>query len=512
VIQETVIAAFVLVWLHGETGGGLADAGLESLTWLEAGMPARAGLILAPQLLLWIGTWVWLSQLGRQMDRGRVEALARADAVLLGARIVGLMWHACAVLVLGWVGLVRQWIGNPVALDELVAASPPVIGLFVGFLAFQPIEKRVRDATFQRVLHDGLPVAGGEQGHPTRSRGTFVWFWSRQSVLPVLIPVGCVFAWIEAAERATSRFELGAGWIAVVQLSGAAGMIVLSPLLLKVLWGATPMPESDLRRALARVCLRSAVRVRDLLVWPTRGTTVNAAVLGFLPGTRFILFTDAMLERLGDESVEAVTAHEVGHVKERHLPWLAISTAAASGVLGLAVAWGASRALVLIEYAAALDEKTMRQLTEVFGALAGLLTLGGAVAVFGWVSRRFEWQADAFAAADQTRAMHPDASVVSAEAAERVAEALSLVAAYNGIPPSRFGFRHGSIRTRQRKLRGLAGVPLARIPQNRAALWIKAGAVLGLVSLTMAYAWGWFDAGAGAAGAATGVGTMEHKR
>lgn len=495
-IHETVIAAFVLVWLHGESGGGLAGEGGESFLGSQLGASAQAALILGPQILLWAVTWLWLGWLGRQLDRGHASALSRADTVLLISRIVGLLWHAGAVLALGWVGLVRHWIGNPVALDELLAAAPPIAGLFLGFLAFQPIEKRVRDATFQRVLHEGLPVADGEHGHPTRSRGAFVWFWSRQSVLPVLIPVTCVFTWIEAADNLGARFELAPEWVGAMQLVGAVLMIVVSPLLLKLLWAATPMPESALRQAVAAVCRRSAVRVRELLVWPTRGTTVNAAVLGFLPGTRFILFTDAMLERLGDESVEAVTAHEVGHVKERHLPWLAISTAAASGVLGIAVAWGASLLLVAIEHSATPSEGTVRLLADALGTGVGLVTLAGAVAVFGWVSRRFEWQADAFAAADQTRAMDPGASTISADAAERVAEALSLVAAYNGIPPSRFGFRHGSIRTRQCKLRSLAGVPLSRIPQNQASRRIKLGAVLGLLMIAMAYASGWLDPGA----------------
>ena len=492
-IHETVIAAFVLVWLHAESGGGHAGSALETLLGSSLGDPTHALLIMGPHVLLWAGTWLWLARLGRQLDQGRASALGRADTVLLVSRIVGLLWHAGSVLALGWVVLVRDWIGNAVGLDELLAASPPIIGLYLGFVAFQPIEKRVRDATFQRVLQEGLGVADGEHGHPTRSRGAYVWFWSRQSVLPVLIPVACVFTWIEAAERVGMGLDLAPVWVGAVQFAGAAAMIVVSPLLLRMLWGATPMPESGLRRAVAAVCGRSAVRVKELLVWPTRGTTVNAAVLGFLPGTRFILFTDAMLERLGDESVEAVTAHEVGHVKERHLPWLALSTAAASGVLGIIVAWGASLALAVIERSATPAEGTMRLLADVLGTGVGLVTLAGAVAVFGWVSRRFEWQADAYAAADQTRAMHPGASAVSAEAAERVAEALSLVAAYNGIPPSRFGFRHGSIRTRQRKLRGLAGVPLARIPQNQASRRIKVAAVLGLAIIALAYASGVLD-------------------
>lgn len=491
-IHETVIAAFMLVWLHSEANGGgmLSFCGLSSP---DAG-PSRAAFILLPHALLWLLTWAWLARLGRRMDRGDIAALARADSVILGSRVVGLLWHAATVFGFGWIGLVRSWVGNPVALDELIAAAPPILGLFVGFAAFQPIEKRVRDATFPRVLHEGsvTPTV-----HPADTRGSYISFVARQSILPFLIPVAIVFAWVEGSGRIASRWQLTGGWETLLQLSGAGLLVAFSPHLLRYLWSATPMPPSPLRDSIVAVCRRSAVRVRELLVWPTHGTSLNAAVLGFLPGTRFILFTDSMLERLGDDSVQAVTAHEVGHVHERHLPWLAAATAASAGVLGAALAWIATLALSVAGARWQLSDDNRQLAMDIAGAAVGVVTLAGAIVAFGWVSRRFEWQADAFAAADQTLAVNPNAENVAPDAAERVAEALALVAAYNGIPPARFGFRHGSIRTRQRKVRAIAGMPLARLPQNIAARRIKLASLLGIALLGAAYAAGLLDPAVG---------------
>jgi len=48
----------------------------------------------------------------------------------------------------------------------------------------------------------------------------------------------------------------------------------------------------------------------------------NAAVMGFIPRFRYVLLSDLLLETMTDEQVEAIFAHELGHVMHRHLFWL----------------------------------------------------------------------------------------------------------------------------------------------------------------------------------------------
>ena len=41
--------------------------------------------------------------------------------------------------------------------------------------------------------------------------------------------------------------------------------------------------------------------------------------MGILPGLRYILLTPALIETMSREELEAVIAHEIGHVKKYHL-------------------------------------------------------------------------------------------------------------------------------------------------------------------------------------------------
>jgi Zn-dependent protease with chaperone function len=134
-------------------------------------------------------------------------------------------------------------------------------------------------------------------------------------------------------------------------------------------------------------------------------------------------------------------------------------------------------------------------------SIAGVgFTVVGAILTLGFVSRRFELQADAFAVADLSRhpapaeptpvareipidsPMEPSVVVVppmpsNAVTAESVAAmnaALAAVADLNGVPINRFTWRHGTIAERQRHLESLVGLPLQSLAIDRTVRWIKA--------------------------------------
>ena len=95
------------------------------------------------------------------------------------------------------------------------------------------------------------------------------------------------------------------------------------------------------------------------------------------------------------------------------------------------------------------------------------------------MSRRFEWQADAFAAKQLSRD-EPGATAVTQESADAMCGALGAVARLNHMNPNARSFRHGSITTRQRRLQRLVGLPLEKLPIDRATRWIKWGIVVGV--------------------------------
>ena len=75
------------------------------------------------------------------------------------------------------------------------------------------------------------------------------------------------------------------------------------------------MPASALRTELFELAERSGTPIEDVLVADAsrRTTSLNAYVSGF-GSTRRIVVYDTLLERLPDEQVESIAAHELGHV------------------------------------------------------------------------------------------------------------------------------------------------------------------------------------------------------
>jgi STE24 endopeptidase len=207
---------------------------------------------------------------------------------------------------------------------------------------------------------------------------------------------------------------------------------------------------------------------------------LTGAVTGMLGPLRYVLLTDALLERLPEEQVEAVMAHEVGHVRRRHVPWLAAGLLASIGV-----------PMGLIDLAIALGWR-VPQIAQL-GLIAGALALG--LTLFGWISRRFEWQADAFAAqhlsGHRTDGRRDEGAVViSEDAVKSMSGALEAVASLNHIPRRKFSWRHGSIQRRMENLRALVGRPARRLAIDRGVGWIKLGIAVGLAAVIGLVIWG----------------------
>ena len=76
-----------------------------------------------------------------------------------------------------------------------------------------------------------------------------------------------------------------------------------------------PMPAGRLRSDLLALAEENGTPVQDVLVSDAsrRTTALNAYVSGFGPSRRIVVY-DTVLDRLPDEQIEAITAHELGHV------------------------------------------------------------------------------------------------------------------------------------------------------------------------------------------------------
>ncbi|MCW5212985.1 M48 family metalloprotease [Desulfobulbus sp. TB] len=94
---------------------------------------------------------------------------------------------------------------------------------------------------------------------------------------------------------------------------------VFFPPLVHRLWGCVPMEQGPLRQSIERFFQRQNFSAK-ILYWPLfEGRMVTAGVMGIIPRYRYLLLTPALLSALDQEELEAVLAHEIGHVKRYHL-------------------------------------------------------------------------------------------------------------------------------------------------------------------------------------------------
>lgn len=96
-------------------------------------------------------------------------------------------------------------------------------------------------------------------------------------------------------------------------------VLLFFPPMVKRLWGCNPLEDGFMRRRLVEFCRKQNFNA-DIYLWPLfEGRVLTAGVMGLVPGLRYILVTPALLESMSLEELEAVMAHEIGHVKRMHL-------------------------------------------------------------------------------------------------------------------------------------------------------------------------------------------------
>lgn len=484
-VMVLTILAYVAMGFRDQNWSG-ADNRHEGVI---AALPDRwmvAGVVCGAFALCAVAGHVACAVAGRRMDKaGNILAVASVERSLLAIRVIATIAFVVSLFTLDWLGVVRSWLGDLVVVDELLCLLPLLAVFVLSWASAYPIERRLREAVLLRRLDDGLPIESG----PTRWQSVLA--HTRQSLLIILVPIILVSGWRETVEwyarRAQPMSDAAAWTLEIVSVLGTFVVFVISPLALKYVWATSRLGKGELRDMLVRVAKRYRVRMGEPLVWHTHGSMMNGAVLGVLWPFRYLLFTDLLLERLQPRQVEAVAAHEFGHIRHKHMVWLAISSMGAVLTAGLVL--GVIARFTRIDDGAVLDG-----VQTVAPLLCGGL-------VFGWVSRRFEWQADAFAvrhlseelahSAGNTEPSERPSGVTGGilpQAAIVMQTALRDVAVLNGVDPSRFTFRHGSIDDRIRRMRQLVGIAPTTIPIDRTAFWIKiwasllfVGSVLGLV-------------------------------
>jgi STE24 endopeptidase len=457
---------------------------------IERVLETCGGITLVAALALGLGFWVVF----QVSHSGEAKSKLRRRYTLC-ARVLTILALAVYAWIIHWVGwskLVRtNW-----GLSRLILVDD-----FVVFLPYLLIQVLVWWGSFfaERALQVRLGLGAA------RGLGRYLVLRARQS-LGLILPV--ILMYMIRRDFFERYFP---GWeenpLAGPIEMALVGALVLSivPLFVRLAWPARSLAPGPLRRRLERIGDRVGFRFTDILVWDTGGMMVNACVTGILPGFRYVLLSDALLESLTPLEVAAVFGHEIGHVAHRHFIYFAFFFVGSLGGLSL-LAEILSKSGPWIANLAWVVPSSASFFSEVMQGGVLLLALGLYFwIVFGHVSRRFERQADVFGSKVVSCDLNdcpPHTDLDTDGAPEPIrgrkpilcpvgirifADALMNVARSNGMDQNVRSWRHGSIATRVAFLEGLERRPEREQSFQQSVLRLQIG--LGIVLALAALLW-----------------------
>jgi len=225
-------------------------------------------------------------------------------------------------------------------------------------------------------------------------------------------------------------------------------MMVLAPALILPLFNKfSPLSEGPLKERLLALARRVGFAAHSIEVMDgsRRSRHSNAFFTGLGRFRKIVLF-DTLIEQLNDEELEAVLAHEIGHFKLRHV--LKIMAGSMAGIL--VAFWIIARLAgqPSFYHAFGFEPGTIEPALLLFSLLSGPVLFWFSPVLHYW-SRRYEYQADAFAARSIGRV-------------EPLVQALRKLHQENlsNLTPhpcySRFYYSHPTLTEREQALAGIA--------------------------------------------------------
>ena len=431
------------------------------------------------------------------------RSLRYFNRVVFGAQFFVPVWFAIGLFYLGWGTTVQRMMGPlnnwPVQLPAAAVGTLPGLLAWMGLWWSQyPADRALREQNLLFRLDQDLQIyTSPTLGQYFRQNFRLQILFTAIPILLILLvhDVVMVALWKATPVNIDSNVTEG-----IVTLCSALSVFVVVPGVLYRILGARSLPPSALRDRMEAMCVMHRLKFRDILLWPTHNRIANALVMGVTPRFRYVLLSDLLLAEMSDEQIEAVFAHELGHVKHAHMIWYIVFMKVlvlVLAVIGLGLEVAQKHWLKIPAW------MPMDLVTVAFGFGAFLLA-------FGYVSRRFERQADVFAARTLQRfdiaeaaiavskpglALRPShvgnyGATMFASALERVAYINNMPIGgehrFEGGPIQRLGvlaswmvdlsnnWLHGSIATRMKTLQSMSADPLStqRFDRRMARLYV----------------------------------------
>ncbi len=177
-------------------------------------------------------------------------------------------------------------------------------------------------------------------------------------------------------------------------------VVVIGPALIQKFWRCKPLEKGIVRERIENLSRRAGLKFANIVYWPIfGGRMITAGVMGMVKNFRYLMVTEALLQYLNLDEIDAVVAHEIAHIKKKHLLFYLFFFA------GYMVISYTLLDLVLIAtlyfpHIYKMVENVHSYQTTVTSAFFGLATVLSFLIyfryVFGYFMRNFERQADAF--------------------------------------------------------------------------------------------------------------------
>jgi len=331
-------------------------------------------------------TWIQFRRIENRIEQHPVSQNGHTFNALLTRQIV----TAIFLFAIDIYGLNLPFFSSQFKLFQVIPTLEAVLYLLV-FMGYLALAWAIAHRLYCRIYHSGIKRSAYIISNLMFSVPVLLpWlFLSLVSDLVIALPFQLPRQILSTTQGEIAYFLLFLVFIAII-----------GPAIIQKFWGCKPLPAGLHRMQIEALCRRAGLQYNNILMWPIfEGRMITAGVMGLIRRFRYILVTRALLQRLNPFEIEAVIAHEIGHVKKRHLlfyliffvGYMLVSYAMSDLVIYATVYLNP---FITWLYRMGIDQATV--LPALFSAVFILAFLLYFRYVFGYFMRNFERQADIF--------------------------------------------------------------------------------------------------------------------
>ncbi|MCY3772848.1 MAG: M48 family metalloprotease [Gemmatimonadetes bacterium] len=135
----------------------------------------------------------------------------------------------------------------------------------------------------------------------------------------------------DVIERAVpGLFDHGSLTIVIlIVLSATVGNVcayLCFPYLVRYIFRGYELRDDRLDRSVGKLIASTGMDIAAENLFTIKSRTANAMVTGLFQKNRYIFFTDKLLAKVNEEEILAIFAHELAHIRHRHLPKMLLAT------------------------------------------------------------------------------------------------------------------------------------------------------------------------------------------